>query len=446
MSSLAEKTFKNKKSYTEEVNDSDMALIVNTYPLIDKDGEVLAVVYIVKDMTKIKMAEKDIKEAKENLEIQTWGLKKTNEGIRLLYKELERKNKELQKIDEMKSDFVSTVSHELRTPLSTMKEFTSIVLDGIPGDLNKDQKEYLKIVKGNIERLARLISDLLDISKIESGKLELKKKFTNIIELVEQVLLTLNVQAKEGQISMKTDIKGALPDLYIDPDKITQIFVNLIGNAIKFTPENGSITVEVKDIGDFLECSVIDTGKGIAKEDMGKLFSKFQQFDREPGSGAKGTGLGLAICKKLIEMHGGEVWAESKVGQGSQFSFTLPKHTAEEVLTEIVEYDKKHPGSKRKEVSFMFIPSGEIDEEFMTANINSIFREGDVALKNKNGFIVVLMNCGKDGAKKASVRLKDIFSEKSNEVGEIESRMVSYPEDVEDVEKFNEFIEGVKNE
>jgi len=278
--------------------------------------------------TTTRQLKKALKKCQEELEAQAWGINKTNDAIKLLYKELAEKNKKLQELDQLKSDFVSTVSHELRTPLTTMKEFASIIADEIPGKLNDEQKEYVGIIKGNIDRLARLINDLLDISKIEAGKLELRKKFVNIVNLAEDVVLILKPKADEKDISLKTSFQGALPEVYIDPDKIIQVFTNLIGNAIKFTPRNGEIVVELIDKSEEVECRVTDTGVGISPENLEKVFKRFQQFNREAGAGAKGTGLGLAITKELVNTHNGEIWVESQPGKGTKFAFTLPKHTA----------------------------------------------------------------------------------------------------------------------
>ena len=232
---------------------------------------------------------------------------------------------ERMRMNKLKDEFISTVSHELRTPLTTMKEFTSIISDEIPGKLTKEQREYIDIIKGNIDRLARLINNLLDISKIESGKIKPQKVSVNLINLVNAVISELKSKADEKHIEFEMLFPTSLPDVYIDPDNIIQVFTNLIGNAVKFTPEKGEIKVEIKDKKEHIECSVADTGKGIARKDIGKIFGRFQQLGRVPGPGAKGTGLGLAITKELVEMHNGKIRVESELGKGSKFIFNLPK-------------------------------------------------------------------------------------------------------------------------
>jgi len=250
---------------------------------------------------------------KEIIDDSRWAVEKANKGIRKLYKDLEQKNEELKKLDDLKDEFISTVSHELRTPLTTMKEFTAILSDEIPGKLTNDQKEYIGIVKDNIDRLSRLVEDLLDISKIADGKLKLKKTSVDINHLAQNVVSTLKPEADKAKITLKTSFAKASIDVNLDSDRVIQVFTNLLGNAIKFTPENGQVIVTIKDNETEIKCSVTDNGIGIAPENFNKLFGKFQQLEHEAGPGHKGTGLGLAITKRIIELHNGTIWVESKL-------------------------------------------------------------------------------------------------------------------------------------
>ncbi len=256
-----------------------------------------------------------------------WGIQKTNESIKILYKELEKKNKELQKLDQLKSDFVSTVSHELRTPLAITTEGLSLVLDGVLGPLTEKQKKILTTGKRNIERLHTIINDLLDISKIEAGKIEIKSGFIDFRKILINHLESFQSVVNAKKITLQSSLPKAAVYLYIDEDKIIQVMNNLLNNAVKFTPEGGGIMVGMTVNRDEVLVSVKDTGVGINEEDMTRLFEKFQQFSRAPGPGIKGTGLGLAICKSLVELHGGQIWAESRVGKGTTFFFTIPKLT-----------------------------------------------------------------------------------------------------------------------
>lgn len=227
-------------------------------------------------------------------------------------------------IDRMKTEFISTVSHELRTPLSITKEGISLVIDRIPGEINEKQESILVVAKDNIDRLARIINSLLDISKIEADKIEVRKEIFDIVPLIRQILFSFEPKAKTRNLELKTDFYAEKIEVFADLDKITQVFVNLIGNALKFT-ETGSITVGVKEFENEIQCFVLDTGIGIPKDGLHRVFNRFQQFGRTAGAGEKGTGLGLAIAKGLLELQGGRIWVESELGKGTKFTFVLPK-------------------------------------------------------------------------------------------------------------------------
>lgn len=232
---------------------------------------------------------------------------------------------EHKRIDKLKDEFIGTVSHEIRTPLSITKEGVSLVLDKVPGPLNEQQARILTIAKSNIDRLARIINSLLDISKIESGKTGFRWETFEIIALIKQVISSLDLKLKEKGLTLRSDLPKAAIIVFGDTDSITQVLINLIGNALKFT-DNGFIDVAAKDKGAHIEISVSDTGVGIGEEDMPKLFEKFRQFGRVNGPGEKGTGLGLAIAKGIVTIHKGKIWAESELGKGTKITFTIPKH------------------------------------------------------------------------------------------------------------------------
>ena len=244
-------------------------------------------------------------------------------------------------IDRMKSEFISTTSHELRTPLAAIKESVMLVADEAAGTINPQQGHFLGIAKRNIDRLAALISDLLDISRIENGNLKLKKVKTEIKALIAKTVESLDMIARKNKINIIQEIEDGLPDIECDVDRITQVLINLIGNSLKFTSAGGTITVvsrqssavskdEKLSTNDYslstkyIEISVKDTGVGIDEKDIAKLFSRFGQLDGSLTRRAGGTGLGLAISKDLVEMHGGKIWVESELGKGSTFRFTLP--------------------------------------------------------------------------------------------------------------------------
>ncbi|MDD5484010.1 MAG: PAS domain S-box protein [Kiritimatiellae bacterium] len=243
-----------------------------------------------------------------------------------IYDITERKKteEELKSLDVLKTEFISTVSHELRTPLSITKEGVSLVLDGVPGAVNEKQSVILTAARNNIDRLARIIDDLLDISRMESGKIGFKRELINIAELVKSIVAGFELRAKERKLVLQTDFSANEIKLYADHDKIIQIFTNLISNALKFT-EKGGVKISVKELKDNVKCVVADTGVGISENDLPRVFGKFQQFNRSVGPGEKGTGLGLSIVKGLVDLHQGAIRVESKPGVGSKFIFVLPK-------------------------------------------------------------------------------------------------------------------------
>jgi signal transduction histidine kinase len=280
-------------------------------------------------ISKLNKAEQELKRVKGELEIQAWGLKKTNEGIKILYKELEKKNAELKKLDQLKSDFVSTVSHELRTPLSIIKDSVSVILGGVAGKVNKKQARILAMSQESMERLERIINDLLDISKIEAGKIELKRKRVDFCHLLKGVCAKWKIESDKKKQSLRVSLPAGSINLRIDPDKIIQVLNNLISNAIKFTPRKGKISIGLTNKERRIEVSVSDNGIGIGRDDLPRMFTKFQQFNRTASAGAKGTGLGMAIAKELLRLHGGSIRVESRLNQGSRFSFSIPKNTRE---------------------------------------------------------------------------------------------------------------------
>jgi len=231
---------------------------------------------------------------------------------------------ERKRLEQLKDEFVSTVSHELRTPLSIIKEGISQVLDGIHGDINRMQKHILMLSVNNIGRMAHIVDDLLNISKIEAGKLELKKQNFNIIAVVSDIVSSFRIPIQAKGLMLKENFSKAAIEVYADKDKISQVFINLLGNALKFT-EKGAIEVGVTDKDSFVECVIADTGIGISEADMPRVFNKFEQFIRTVGVGSQGTGLGLAITKGIVEFHHGRIWLESELGKGTKVFFALPK-------------------------------------------------------------------------------------------------------------------------
>ncbi|HZM17514.1 MAG TPA: ATP-binding protein [Candidatus Krumholzibacteria bacterium] len=263
--------------------------------------------------------------------------------------ELEKANKELKEIDRLKSDFLSNVSHELRTPLTSIRSFTEIMLDD-PEALTEDERvEFLGIIAHQTERLTRLISDLLDLSRIEAGEMRCRLLPVELSRIIDPCLETLRTLAAEREIRVRTEIDPNLPAVLADSDRISQVVTNLVDNAIKFTPPRGVITVvarpcphrEPEELGPqrggpagmtsispesdaYVLVEVRDTGVGIPKEHHQRIFDKFGQVGNVLTEKPQGTGLGLAISGNIVVQHGGAIWVESAPGEGSIFRFTLP--------------------------------------------------------------------------------------------------------------------------
>ncbi|MFA5101311.1 MAG: PAS domain S-box protein, partial [Candidatus Omnitrophota bacterium] len=234
-----------------------------------------------------------------------------------------------------KSKFLSMVSHELRTPLTAIKEGINIVLEGLAGDLNAEQKDFLETARRNVDRLARLINDVLDFQKLESGKMQFSFQEHDINDVVREIARAMDAVVKAKGLALNVKCDDSLRKIQFDRDKIVQVLTNLVNNAMKFTPQ-GSITLMTQATGATVTVTVQDTGPGIKPEDLPKLFQSFQQLgDEKVRKG--GSGLGLVISKEIVEHHQGRIWVESKVGEGTRFMFALPKHDIEDILSEIVE-------------------------------------------------------------------------------------------------------------
>jgi len=257
------------------------------------------------------------KELEKEVEIKTMDLKKSKN-------ELEIANKKLKELDKLKSEFVSIVSHELKTPLTAMK-ISAQVLESLPeNDIkSRSRKELLKIIIRNIDRQTNLINDLLEISRIESGRMKLKMEKLSLPEIIKNSVDHIKPSASKKNISINIELPEKLPKIIGDRDKLIQVLVNLLNNAIKFTPKDGNITVKTSAKDKQVEVKVKDTGIGIAQQDLDKVFDKFYQVDSGLTRKVGGTGLGLAICKGIIESHGGSIMAESEFGKGSTFIFTV---------------------------------------------------------------------------------------------------------------------------
>ncbi len=230
----------------------------------------------------------------------------------------------LKAVDKMKSDFFSTMSHELRTPLTSIKEGTSLLLEGVGGAITDKQQKLLTILSEESNRLISLVSSLLDLSKMEAGMMIYHLEQASLAPLIVQAVTEITPLVEAKRIILETKIGEELPMMKMDSERILQALRNLIGNAVKFTPDGGRVRVSARPVDGGVEVLVADTGPGIPLEKLTAIFDKFQQVSAPGSYRTWGTGLGLALVKQIIKSHGGKVWAESQPGQGSTFIFVLP--------------------------------------------------------------------------------------------------------------------------
>ncbi|MBI5149714.1 MAG: GAF domain-containing sensor histidine kinase [Candidatus Omnitrophica bacterium] len=231
---------------------------------------------------------------------------------------------EVKNINKAKSEFISAVSHELRTPLTSVKGYAALLMSGKLGDIPEGVKERLQKINLHSDNLVKLINNLLDIARIESGRVEMKMEKCSVTALIEGTRDLLMPQMREKNLQWKDEIAPNMPELTFDKHQIERIFINLVSNAIKFTPTHGTITVRARRDGPVAVFEVSDTGIGISKEDLGKLFNEFYRVDNEINQNVKGTGLGLSLVKKIVEAHQGKIWITSEINRGTTFHFTLP--------------------------------------------------------------------------------------------------------------------------
>lgn len=291
------------------------------------------VIAIVRDITARKQAEAKINALHQEF---TAELAAKNQQLELRNREIERANR-------LKSEFLASMSHELRTPLHTVIGFADLLAEELKGKLNADQKRFVAHIQRDSRHLLELINDILDLSKIESGRLELNPEHFKVADAILETIAGLHRLAENKHIELSEVIDR---DLTVTADRLRfkEILYNLISNAVKFTPENGRITVESRECSEGAFFAVTDTGIGIDASELQAIFDKFYQLGSTTRGVREGTGLGLAITKKLVEMHGGRIWAESTRGQGSRFQFVLPHSGPIASVTQVLQQAVSEPG------------------------------------------------------------------------------------------------------
>ncbi len=370
----------------------------------------------------------------------------------LFYEEIKKTNIKLAKLERLKSEFISIVSHELRTPITSIKNSLDMILCGKMGDISDVQNNFLGLAKRNVDRLSGIINDLLDLSKIEAGKMEFRFEPCNIIEPVQFVISSYENMANEKNIQLNLEAKNKEVKIYGDSGRIEQILSNLITNAIKFTDENGEIAIKIEEIdsdslnkpficddnqellsGKYVKVSVKDTGIGIKKEDIPKVFDKFQQIESSLSRKTGGTGLGLPIARQLIEAHRGKIWLESEPQQGSEFSFIIPLLTSENLF--IFEVDNALQKAKRNYSGFSLLCLSPEDKE--AEKLAEEITDGKSVLFNgiqyksfydKKCLNLILSNVGRKITEDLAENIKNYVSVNQDKI-KIKTGFSVYPED-----------------
>jgi len=295
-------------------------LEVTARPLTDNQGHSGGGVAVLRDITERKAAEREVQALNQTLEARvidrTVELKAANEELAL-------RNREVQLATEMKSKFLASMSHELRTPLNAIMGFSDLLAEEIPGELNAKQKRFVNHIQQGSVHLLQLINDILDLSKIEAGRLEMRCEYFQLKDALTEVLSTIHPLAMAKTIRVDQNLEIDL-QVYADRVRFKQILYNLLSNAVKFTPNSGRITIDCREDRDLAYISVADSGIGIRAKDHALIFEEFRQIEGPDGTTHGGTGLGLSITKRLVEQQGGRISIESDLGKGSKFTFTLP--------------------------------------------------------------------------------------------------------------------------
>ena len=254
---------------------------------------------------------------------------------------LVRSSERLRALDELKSQFLSNVSHGLFTPLTSVKGYADNLLDGIVGELDERQRRYIEGISRNIERLLKMITNLLNLSRIEAGRIEFNPTDFSLYSLMEEMVFEFTNIAKKKGISLSFSCPSDL-NILADEDKLREVIINLLDNAIKFTPSGGKVTLHAEEREKYVDIAVEDTGAGIPPESLDEIFERFHQVQMREKVNSEGIGIGLAIVKSLVDLHGGNVTVHSELGKGSRFTVTLPKEKQD--IDAIIRTSRKEPG------------------------------------------------------------------------------------------------------
>ncbi len=307
------------------------------------------------------------------------------------------------------SNTVAQVSHEVRTPLTLIMEGTQQLLDGYIGKLTTGQEERLNVIKSQAGRMLKLVTELLDLSRIEAGRMALYRRSVDLTELIEEVKARYEPLIFPREMNLKL---GPVPEVYGDRNRLSQVIENLLTNAVKFTPPDGSITFTLEVRGQSAELAVSDTGIGISKKEQRRLFEKFFQPKRMAGVNERGTGLGLVIVKEIVQLHGGTVRVDSEPGKGAAFTVSIPLYTPSFALTEeyrVVREQAAREGSALAFQLFQGEPNGQIMWQEVKELLQRHVSKEDRVLVNPGGGLVILSITDPSGLQAMRHRLDELF-------------------------------------
>jgi len=330
------------ESLVQELEEKGTAVFETTH--LRKDGSTIVVevhsrvfesdnsnilLSVERDITERKQMEQELQEKNEQLDAQNEELQSQAEELLSQRQELIEKAREVERANQLKSEFLANMSHELRTPLNVIIGFSELMADEVPGKINEEQRECLSDILTSSRHLLNLINGVLDLSKIESGKVEFNLENVDLNKVIESFTRTVMPILKPRKQKLDVEIEDRLPLVYADEGKLSQVLLNLVDNASKFSPNGSRLKVRAATECNLCQVSVIDNGTGIKKEDQERIFEPFSRLDNPLTKERGGTGLGLALVKQIVERYGGQIWIESECGKGSQFTFTLPLATSD---------------------------------------------------------------------------------------------------------------------
>lgn len=361
---------------------------------------------------------------------------------------------ERKKLDQLKDEFISNVSHELRIPLTIVKGAVSNLKDGVAGKLTEKQEEIVQIAARNIDRLQRLITDLLDLSRLESGKVRPHFREVDLAEVIHETVGGFQISAQKRKLELTASRMNSLGMVYADPDMVHQLLNNLIDNAIRHAKKKVSVEACEED-EQHLRLTVRDDGVGIAKENLEIIFEKFKQLQRPAGGpGYKGTGLGLAICQEIIQRHGGRIWAESEPDKGAVFHFTLPKY--DEKINFWTSLESAFVGAKEHAMPLSLLGLTvtnlpDLKKQFGEKELQKRLRElketvhrqflrkTDELFQYNGQFVLILPETQRENAEAVGKRVQETLEESHEDI-RLHVRLASFPEDASLPEKLLERI------